>query len=112
MNTPITDAEIDDVAENMPDGLAGFLKNWGYRQFARAILELRAAPTWEPQFDCMKPGQEELAQEFCMEIAGKRGQPVSPPDPVRLLEMAEALYKSERAAAAFIGITGAPNDRT
>ena len=41
-STEITDAEIDRVAESMPGGLDGFLKAWGWRQFARAILQ--AAP--------------------------------------------------------------------
>jgi len=48
-----------------------------------------------PQFDAMVPAQEELAIKFCMEIAGPRGQPGYPPDPVRLLEMAQALYEAE-----------------
>lgn len=93
---PLTDGQIDAVAENMPGGLAGFLKGWGWRQFAREILTLRRMPDWEPQFDCMTPKQEELALQFCQEIAGPRGKRGSPPDPVRLLEMAEALYKAER----------------
>lgn len=93
---PLTDEQIDAVAESMPGGLAGFLKGWGWRQFAREILTLRRMPDWEPQFDCMTPKQEELAIQFCQEIAGPRGKRGSPPDPVRLLEMAEALYKAER----------------
>lgn len=93
---PLTDEQIDAVAESMPGGLAGFLKGWGWRQFAREILTLRRMPDWEPQFDCMTPKQEELAIQFCQEIAGPRGERGSPPDPVRLLEMAEALYKAER----------------
>lgn len=48
-----------------------------------------------PQFDVMKPEQERLAIEFCAEIAGPLGKPGRNPDPVRLLEMAEALYKAE-----------------
>lgn len=32
------DATIDRIAEKMPE-VAGFLKRWGYRQFARAIEE-------------------------------------------------------------------------
>lgn len=51
---------------------------------------------WEPQFDAMSSKQEELAMQFCAEIAGKRGEKGSPPDSVRLLEMAEALYSAER----------------
>lgn len=33
----LTDAQIDAVADGMPGGLDGFLKQWGWRQFARAI---------------------------------------------------------------------------
>jgi hypothetical protein len=100
---PLSDEQIDAIADGMPGGLGGFMKTWGWRQFARKILDLRAPPTWEPQFDCMAPGQEELAMEFCLEIAGPRGKPGRSPDPVRLLEMAEALYKAEADAR---GITG------
>lgn len=34
----LTDDEIDAIAESMPGGLDGFLKQWGWRQFARALL--------------------------------------------------------------------------
>lgn len=47
------------------------------------------------KFDAMSPEQEVLAVQFCAEIAGKRGEKGKPPDPVRLLEMAEALYLAE-----------------
>jgi hypothetical protein len=96
---PLADEQIDAVADRMPGGLEGFLKGWGWRQFAREILTLRRMPDWEPQFDCMTPEQEKLAVQFCQEIAGPLGKRGSPPDPVRLLEMAEALYKAERIAA-------------
>lgn len=33
----LTDEKIDAIAEQMPGGLDGFLKQWGWRQFARAI---------------------------------------------------------------------------
>lgn len=99
----LTDAEIDAVAARMPGGPESFMKHWGYRQFAREILELRAMPAWEPSFDCMLPGQEELVQEFCAEIAGQRGGPGRVPDPVRLLEMTEQLYQVERKATVFVG---------
>lgn len=95
---PLSDEHIDAIAEGMPGGLDGFLKAWGWRQFARKILDLRAMPTWEPGFDFMVPGQEELAMQFCLEIAGPRGQKGSPSDPVRLLEMCQALYKVEADA--------------
>ena len=47
---------------------------------------------WAPKFDAMVPRQEQLAVQFATEIAGDRP---SAPDPVRLLEMAEQLYKAE-----------------
>ena len=95
---PLSDEQIDAIADGMPGGLGGFMKTWGWRQFARKILDLRAPPTWEPGFDFMVPGQEELAMQFCLEIAGPRGKKGSPPDPVRLMEMAQALYKAEADA--------------
>lgn len=51
---------------------------------------------WQPEFDATSLEQEQLVIQFCMEIAGPKGKPGSPPDPVRLLEMAEALYTAER----------------
>lgn len=57
--------------------------------FARTIEK----PT--PQFDVESDEQEDLAIKFCHEIAGPKGKKGSPPDPVRLLEMAEELYKAE-----------------
>lgn len=35
----LSDCEIDAVFEKMPNGPTGFLKDWGYRQFARAIQD-------------------------------------------------------------------------
>lgn len=95
---PLSDEQIDAIADGMPGGLGGFMKTWGWRQFARKILDLRAPPIWEPEFDAMESAQEALAVQFCIEIAGLRGQKGSPPDPVRLLEMAQALYKAEADA--------------
>lgn len=34
---PMTDESINEIAESMPGGLDGFLKGWGWQQFARAI---------------------------------------------------------------------------
>lgn len=41
--TSLTDAKIDAVFENLPGGVQGFLKTWGYRQFAREIARMAAA---------------------------------------------------------------------
>lgn len=42
-NAELTDERIDYIADlvvkGMPDGIQGFLKSWGWRQFARAIIE-------------------------------------------------------------------------
>ena len=35
---PLTDEQIDAIADAMPGGLDGFLRGWGWRQFARAVL--------------------------------------------------------------------------
>lgn len=37
MNGRMTDEQIDAIADAQPGGLSGFLKGWGWRQFARAI---------------------------------------------------------------------------
>jgi len=34
---PLRDEDIDALAEGMPGGMDGFLKGWGWRQFARAV---------------------------------------------------------------------------
>lgn len=33
----LTDEQIDEIADKMSGGLDGFLRTWGWRQFARAI---------------------------------------------------------------------------
>lgn len=60
------------------------------------LAELEARESWQPQFDAAWPQQEALAIQFCQEIAGRLGEPGSQPDPMRLLEMAQALYAAER----------------
>jgi hypothetical protein len=35
--SPLSDADIDTIAESMPGGMDGFLKGWGWRNFARAV---------------------------------------------------------------------------
>lgn len=71
-------------------------------ELAQAREELAAAKAegWHPEFDAMSPRQEELAIQFCQEIAGRKGEPGRLPDPVRLLEMAQALYEVERSDCA------------
>lgn len=38
----VTDEQIDVVWDSLPGGRAAFLTQWGYRTFARAVLELVA----------------------------------------------------------------------
>lgn len=38
----LTDAQIDEVFNRLPDGATGFLKAWGYQQFARELLAMHA----------------------------------------------------------------------
>jgi hypothetical protein len=46
---PLTDERIDHIAEitikAMPDGIRGFMKVWGWQQFARNLAEIIATPT-------------------------------------------------------------------
>ena len=99
--------EDDELREEVVSALVAHLRTTpeGYRLLkSGANLEreneaLRKDARWRPQFDGMEPEQERLAIQFCEEIAGRRGEKGRAPDPVRLLEMAEALYKAEADAA-------------
>ena len=42
LEADLTDEQIDEAFNQMPDGAYGFLKSWGYRQFARAVLAAQA----------------------------------------------------------------------
>lgn len=102
----LTDDDRNRAFHSLPDMLEGFLKTWGWLHFANAIEAIcreknTSSPSWEPSFDAMCPKQERLAIQFCEDIAGRKGGDGSPPDPVRLLEMAEALYRAEREEFAF-----------
>jgi len=44
-----SDEEIDAIAASMPDGAGGMLKQWGYRQFARALLSSYGRPAGDAQ---------------------------------------------------------------
>lgn len=39
--TKITNEQINEIAESMPGGLEGFMKGWGWQQFARKLLSLQ-----------------------------------------------------------------------
>ena len=43
VNQQLTNAQIDEVFSCLPEGAMGFLKSWGYRQFARKLMSLYAA---------------------------------------------------------------------
>lgn len=63
---------------------------------AREEIDTLKVQGWQPAFDVMSPRQEDLVIQFCQEIAGCKGESGCLPDPVRLLEMAQALYEAER----------------
>jgi hypothetical protein len=79
----------------------GAIAAWNRRAAPPADTAMTAPPApqpvqpWQPSFDAISHEQEQLAIQFSMEIAGPRGKQPSLPDPVRLLEMAEALYLAE-----------------
>ena len=68
----LSDERIDHIADivarGMPDGISGFCKSWGYRQFARALLEdcaghyaappQQVEPGWRPISTAPKDGTE------------------------------------------------------
>jgi hypothetical protein len=56
----MTNEEITAIWEAMPGGYAGFLKDWGYLQFARKLLETVEKPAPE-----LKPLKDELL--FCVD---------------------------------------------
>ena len=58
---PLTDEEIDAIADAMPGGLEGFLKGWGWRQFARAVLA--AAPQPPIVKECLTVERKQGEQE-------------------------------------------------
>lgn len=83
--------------QSVPIGLSEQLKQEASTNELRAAnKELNVRAAWEPEFDATSPDQERLAIKFCEEISGKKGDKPSLPDPVRLLEMAQALYLAER----------------
>jgi len=51
----LSDEQIDAIAESMPDGISGFLKTWGWRQFARAIEDAHGVG---PNAMCTPKGEE------------------------------------------------------
>jgi len=45
----LTNDEVDSTFDDMPSGAAGFCREWGYRQFASAIIAAHIAKQREPQ---------------------------------------------------------------
>lgn len=65
----------------------------------RLLAAVTASHFSDMKFEAVVHEQEQLAIKFCEEIAGKKGEKPSLPDPIRLLEMAHALYMAERASS-------------
>jgi hypothetical protein len=100
--------DTDEVRPKFDHGQPGHnAANQLYRRMERALTTLfdemqqSAAPAPSPnsallrQFDVCAPGQEELAIAFVNEISQTARDRGATPDPIRLLEMAEALYRAE-----------------
>lgn len=62
----LTDEVIDALAESMPGGVLGFMKDWGYRQFAR---EVQARCTTPPQTPADAAQQRDDAYREGMQAA-------------------------------------------
>lgn len=46
--SPLSDHDISGIAGKMPGGINGFMKEWGWHQFARAIEEAHGIKITEP----------------------------------------------------------------
>jgi len=82
--------ELDERMDSLVDLLTNHIPDVG-----KMVAQVPVA--WEPEFEGLGK-QEDLVIKFCEEIAGKVGAIHCLPDPVRLLEMAQALYIAERDA--------------
>lgn len=50
----ITNEQIDEIAESMPGGMEGFMKGWGWQQFARKLLGLQEQAILDLQVELAK----------------------------------------------------------
>ena len=50
----ITDEQINEIAESMPGGMEGFMKGWGWQQFARKLLGLQEQTILDMQVELAK----------------------------------------------------------
>lgn len=57
----LTDEGVDAVIKSMPNGLGGFLKSWGFHQFANAVLEKMQPATLVAK----EPAEAAVAVEAC-----------------------------------------------
>ena len=96
--TPLTDECIDAIAESMPGGLDGFLNGWGWRQFARAVLE--SAPQPPEHYDqqaldlCLTCGWKTLIPGDCCLNCARQKPPVVE-QPPKLHPLPSDLYDSK-----------------
>lgn len=52
--TKITNEQINEIAESMPGGLEGFMKGWGWQQFAHKLLGLQEQTILDLQVELAK----------------------------------------------------------
>ncbi|ACR29193.1 hypothetical protein [Burkholderia glumae] len=99
----LDDADIDAIAESMPGGLGSFMKQWGWRQFARAVEDevvLNVARTSQAAAPQANEGEEsedayvirrlsETLADVCVTLRGD--DPVHPDDPLNKIELVKRL---------------------
>ncbi|MDN7951805.1 hypothetical protein QZM74_18960 [Burkholderia multivorans] len=74
----LDDADIDTIAESMPGGLDSFIKQWGWRQFARAvedevILNVARAVASSEASRAPIAGERELFEKWAVDTYGPKG---------------------------------------
>lgn len=67
----LTPERIDEIAESMPGGVEGFLKGWGWYQFARAIEAEARRDALEEAAKVCDAGAEQMLHAYKREGAGR-----------------------------------------
>jgi hypothetical protein len=102
----LTDERIDRIADltvkGMPDGIRGFMKEWGWRQFARNLAEILATPPASsrvaaptPQAVKVPPLTQEQANEVWRAWVRADNAPCDWLSLLRLTEAAHGIQPSE-----------------
>ena len=111
----MTDEQIDAVFDAMPQGANGFLKDWGYRQFAHALLEAAAVAFVRGELENNSPTNIRspfnacMYRDYCKTLADiPESCEVLPRVPtVRMVEAAEALGDGAEPRAVYTAMVNA-----